>query len=964
MRIYYPSCLYVLYLLLFGACNHPDPRVIDLQGKWQFHIDSQDVGIAEEWYLTEFPEEVKLPGSMKENGKGEIPTLETKWTGSIYDSSFFFNPALEKYRQKGDIKFPFWLTPNLYYKGAAWYRKQVVVPQSWEDSPILLSLERPHWQTDVWFDDQYVGSQNSLSVAHVFELPANIRPGVHFISVRVDNRLDKISVGPDSHSVSDHTQGNWNGIVGQMSLRALPEISIADVQVFPDRQNKIVRVKTKIKNSTGTTQKGKLQFTVYPKDLDSTQDKKSLEIDFSVSNDYQVVEAEYSLGEDVLLWDEFNPNLYELKVTLNAKESAIDFQNVIFGVRDFTVSNGGFSINDRPVFLRGTVECNTFPLTGYPPTDVQSWERIFKICKESGLNHMRFHSHCPPEAAFIAADKIGFYLQPEAATWPNHSSSLGDGRPVDQYVLDETERIFKAYGNHPSFVMWAYGNEPRGNYVQFLDQSLKEWKQKDKRRVYTGASIGMSWSIIPESEYLVRSGPRGLPFKKRPNSIFDYYEKIKDETRPYVTHEMGQWCVFPNFKEIAKYTGVYKAKNFELFQEELSRNHMANQAEDFLMASGKLQALCYKAEIEACFRTPGLDGFQLLGLNDFPGQGTALVGMLDVFWDEKGYITKEKISHFCNQTVPLSIMDKFVFSNNEAFNVKVKVAHFGAQPLVDASSGYSIFNQHGDTLDTGFFNQPNIPIGNETVLGEIGYDLSKVKTATKCKLEVFVNNYTNSWDFWVYPEKLPQIKHDSIYYTNKLDDQARMILENGGKVFLDASGEIENGKDVKAYFTPVFWNTSWFKMRPPHTLGILVENDHPAFADFPTDFHSDYQWWEILNGQQVINIDAFPVDFKPLVQPIDTWFLNRRLAQLFEARVGNGKLMVSSLNHENMKEAGSASAQLLYSISKYMNSDQFKPVSKLDYEVVHELFEKKERETVNLYTRSGPDELKPDKVKK
>ncbi|HKJ42296.1 MAG TPA: hypothetical protein VKA27_09375, partial [Sunxiuqinia sp.] len=529
----------------------------------------------------------------------------------------------------------------------------------------------------------------------------------------------------------------------------------------------------------------------------------------------------------------------------------------------------------------------------------------------------------------------------------------------DHYLSEETARIFKAYGNHPSFVMWAFGNEPRGNYVSYLGKELKYWEAKDQRRVYTGASIGMHWTIIPESQYLVRSGPRGLPFKRQPNSTFNFEKKVTDEPRPYVTHEMGQWCVFPDFSEIRKYTGVYKAKNFELFREDLADHHMADQAHDFLMASGKLQALCYKAEIEAALRTPDLNGFQLLGLNDFPGQGTALVGMLNVFWQEKGYITKEEISHFCNQTVPLAELDKFVFTNDETFHARIQVAHFGEEPLTKVACSCLFENEQGDSLAGLPIGHQYIPIGRSKI-GTIDFDLSQFKKATKCRLVVRVGQFENSWNFWVFPREQPELKEDDIYYSTQLDDKTEQVLKNGGKVFLNVAGKVEDGKDIVAYFTPVFWNTSWFKMRPPHTLGILVQNKHPAFANFPTSYHSDYQWWDILNDQQIMDIDSFPAGFKPLVQPIDTWFLNRRLAQLFEARIGKGKIIVSSLNLGNDAANDPASKQLYFSIRKYMNSDQFNPKDKLDLAVVKELFEKKDRPKVNFYTKSGPDELMPD----
>ena len=142
-------------------------------------------------------------------------------------------------------------------------------------------------------------------------------------------------------------------------------------------------------------------------------------------------------------------------------------------------------------------------------------------------------------------------------------------------------------------------------------------------------------------------------------------------------------------------------------------------------------------------------------------------------------------------------------------------------------------------------------------------------------------------------------------------------------------------------FTPVFWNTSWFKMRPPHTLGILLDPANPAFKDFPTSYHSDFQWWEILDKAQPMHLEDFPKNFRPLVQPIDTWFLNRRLALIFEARVGKGRLLVSSANlspDQPDQAVRPAASQLYYSLQKYMLSAYFHPAATVGFDVIKDLF--------------------------
>ena len=951
---------FLIILFVAGCSQSANDNEISLAGEWQFKIDPDDIGIKESWYKTALNDTVNLPGAMRDNNKGDELSVDTKWTGSIYDSSWYFRPDMAKYREKDNLKFPFWLTPNKHYIGAAWYQREVEIPAKWEGREIELFLERPHWETTLWIDSIKIGMQNSLCVPHEYDLSKVLTPGRHIISLRIDNRIKDINVGPDSHSITDQTQGNWNGIIGDISLKAGSPVFIADIKLFPDIEKKSVKAEITLNNTLEKDVSAKIELDAKSFNSQTDQNVEALTKEITVKKGKSNIEIIYPMGEDVQLWDEFDPALYSMTAALSDELGNKDEEEVQFGMRSFAVDGTRFEVNNHPVFLRGTVENCVFPITGYPPMDVVSWEKVFAICKSYGLNHMRFHSWCPPEAAFEAADKMGFYLQVEGPSWANHGVKLGDGLPIDQYIYDELDRIIDAYGNHPSFCMLAYGNEPAGgNQAEYLGKLVNYLKAKDSRRVYTSASIGKSWPLVPESEFIVRSEPRGLPWRERPESMFDYSKRIEQYTVPYVVHEMGQHCAYPNFKEIDKYTGVYKARNFELFKEELEKYHMGDQAEDFLMASGKLQLLCYKAEIEAALRTQNLAGIQLLSLNDYSGQGTALVGVLDAFWDEKGYVTAQEFRQFFGQTVPLARIPKFVFQNNETFHADIEVAHFGSKPLENIAAQWKVTDTSGTIITQGTLDKRDIPIDNRISLGAVDIQLSKISKAEKLKLEVAIDNHINNWDFWVYPAELPAVNKDDIYFCNKLDKKAEDILKDGGKVFLHADGIVENGKDVVQYFNPVFWNTSWFKMRPPHTTGILCNPAHPAFKDFPTEYYSNLQWWEILDRQPVMNLEFFPTEFKPLIQPIDTWFFNRRLAVLFEAQVGKGKIMVCSSDLQNNLDERPAARQLLFSLTKYMSSDQFKPKYKVDYATIAELFEKKERPVINLYTKQSTDDLQP-----
>ena len=931
-----------------------------LSGKWNFQIDREDAGMKEQWFNKSLDESINLPGSMPEKLKGDNVTARTQWTGSLYDSSYYFNPYMEKYRIEGQVKLPFFLTPDKHYVGVAWYQKKVTIPSDWKGERILLFLERPHIETTVWVNTKEIGMQNSLCVPHVYDLTSAVTPGKPCrITIRVDNRIKEINVGPDSHSITDQTQGNWNGIVGKIELQTTPKVYFDDIQVYPDLSHGKALVRMNVKSSSSA--KGEITLSAESFNTDTRHNVLPVQQTFRIQAGDNRVEMELPMGKDFLTWDEFNPALYKLTATLNSGKQS-EKKQVQFGMRDFKIEGKWFYVNGRKTMLRGTVENCDFPLTGYAPMDVASWERVFRICRNYGLNHMRFHSSCPPEAAFIAADLVGFYLQPEGPSWPNHGPRLGNGQPIDKYLMDETIALTKEYGNYASYCMLACGNEPSGRWVEWVTKFVEYWEKKDPRHVYTGASVGNGWQWQPRNQYHVKAGARGLAWsKKQPSTQDDYrFQNHLDTVRqPYVSHETGQWCAFPNFNEIRKYTGVNKAKNFEIFKDILADNHMSDQAHLFMMASGKLQALCYKYEIEKTLRTPDYAGFQLLALNDYSGQGTALVGVLDVFFEEKGYINSAEWRRFCSPTVPLMRTDKFVYNNKEILKADIEIAHFGAEALKQAEIVYTLKDEYGKVYAQGTLATQDIPVGNLNLTGSFEFPLTDIQEAKKLNLEIRImgTEAVNDWNFWVYPAQVT-IAEGKVYTTDTLDSKALEILQNGGNVLITAAGKVSYGKEVVQQFTPVFWNTSWFKMRPPHTTGILVNPKHPLFRQFPTEYHSNLQWWELLNRAQVMQFTHFPPAFQPTVQSIDTWFISRKIGMLFEANVLNGKVLMTSMDITSQPEKRIVARQMHKAILDYMNSDQFRPQFTVTPQQISELFTKTAGD-IKSYTNDSPDELKP-----
>ena len=947
--------------LQFGAPGMCADGAVSLEGQWRFQLDRADAGVGERWFERKLSGKIKLPGSLPAQGIGDDVTVDTEWTGGIVDKSWFTAPEYAKYREPGNVKLPFWLQPEKYYAGAAWFQRDIEVPKAWEGLTVELSLERPHWETRVWVDDKLIGSNNALATLHGYEL-GRLSPGKHTLTIRVDNRM-VVDIGENSHSVSDHTQGNWNGIVGRIELRARPRIWISRQRILP-RNDGTVCVEVILRNTLFDPASGTIQVVVRRKSIGTILGKGSAQFSYGrglipdgrhIFTTHAMEKVIVKLDKPPKLWSEFSPELYEVETKLIAQGGEqTDVALETFGFREIGTQGTQFVMNGRKIFIRGTLDCCIFPKTGHPPTDVAEWKRIIGVAKAHGLNLIRFHSWCPPEAAFVAADEMGFYFHVECSSWPNQSAALGDGQPVDQWLYDEADRILRYYGNHPSLVLILHGNEPGGkNHKAYLAKWVEHFKAKDPRRLW---SSGAGWPELPENQWHCVPQPRiqawggGLKSRinaKPPETRTDYTDFIGKRTVPVVSHEIGQWCVYPNFDEIKKYTGYLKPKNFEVFRDKLKERGMHDLARKFLLASGKLQTLCYKEEIESALRTPGMGGFELLDLHDFPGQGTALVGVLDPFWESKGYVTSREYSRFCNSAVPLARMNKRVFTTDEKLEADIEVAHFGPAPMKDAVVSWKLVGDDGRVVASGKLPARTLPVDNGIALDGVSVELKNVPAPARYKIVVKIEHasslssrgkadrqdacptFENDWDVWVYPPKVETQPPRDVKIVDDLNADALAALVAGGKVLLMIPPKrVKNADKDKVVlgFSSIFWNTAWTRRQPPTTLGILCDPKHPALASFPTDYHSNWQWWYLITRAGAMILDDLPPALRPTVQVIDDWFTARKLGLVFEARLGKGKLLVCSIDLKNDLEANPVARQMLHSLLGYMGGKHFNPV--------------------------------------
>ena len=883
--------------LLSWALNPVNGQELDLSGNWSVVL--QDPAFVGQTY------DIYLPGTTDAAGIGYPDTLKT---------------ALERTQLLH-------LTRKHSYVGKAVYTRRFTLGKEWSGKELDLTLERVLWTSRVWIDGRQMGgSCRSLVTPHIHRLPP-LTPGEHTLSVEVDNskQLD-ISSGDQGISYTNDTQVIWNGILGQISLKAVDGTRIERVEVYPDVQTMTAKALVFLE---GNARGGRLTVR--------TSSGRSVSRRVGGGIDSVMVWLDM---RDAPIWSEFSPQICSLNVEFRSGRVR-DQKEVRFGMRQIRADDSRILVNDVPVFLRGTLECCVFPLTGTPPTDEAGWEKVFQAARQWGLNHLRFHSWCPPDAAFRVADRLGFYLSVELPVWV---TNLGPNPAVKTFMEEEAEQILRHYGNHPSFCMLSNGNELQRDFV-FLNALTARLKARDPRHLYTTTSYtferGHGTQNEPEDQYFVTQRTRDGWV--RGQGVFDVevpaFNKNYDASMgcvsvPLVTHEIGQYAVYPDLKEIDRYTGTLIPHNFEAIRDDLSRKGLLDRAEDYLQASGQLGARLYKEEIERAMKTRGISGYQLLGLQDFPGQGTALVGLVNAFWESKGIVSPEWFKQFCSSVVLLADFDKAVWTSEEKLAFDIKIANYAPETLRGRILHWQLLRADGSEYAAGEIPVGEVPCGEVMRVGGVQINLQNVSKAEKLSFQLHIDDteYRNAWDVWVYPSGL-QPESGAVLLT---DDLARALqaLEQGRKVLLSPRQGTLKGLEGK--YVPVFWSPIHFP-RQAGTMGLICDPSHPAFRSFPTDFFADWQWWRLCKRSTVLAVDVLP-GITPIVEAIDNFANNRRLATVFEARCGEGCLLFSSIDLLSDGAESPEIQQFLCSLLDYMNLADFSPSGRTDSADIRALF--------------------------
>ena len=674
----------------------------------------------------------------------------------------------------------------------------------------------------------------------------------------------------------------------------------------------------------------------------------------------QVYGSSHAYTEDTQT--NWNGIIGEIRLEVKSEERRVKNSNVLPDfAKDFHIKGAHFYANGHRIFLRGKHDAAVWPLTGHVEMSVEGWMKYLGTCKEYGINHVRFHSWCPPEAAFVAADSLGIYLQPELPFWGSFDKK--DERLM-AFLHQEGENILREYGHHPSFRMMALGNELWGD-IDKMKEFVDDFRKIAPDKYYTfGSNYYLGYQGIKEGmDYFTTCRIGGEGWGKynthtrgsfsfadaydggminhfHPNSTMNFDEACDKAGIPIISHETGQFQTYPDYREIKKYTGVLHPYNFEVFRRRLAAAGMLSQADDFHKASGLWSVKLYKADIEMDLRTRNMAGFQLLDIQDYPGQGSAFVGILDAFMESKGITTSEEWRQWCSPVVPLLEMKKFCFEDGEKIQAKVKVANYGGTSLYGKKLMWKIGDAEG-VMNIFTYDEGLIDVG---ILDE---EISADKPA---KLNVSLNiegtEARNSYELWVYPKKALEKK--GIIIARDLNQEVVKVLEKGGKVLWMPDSLPYT---VGGLFQTDYWNYRMFKTIcennkkkvSPGTLGILTNPEHPIFKGFPTEMHTNWQWFPVIKESHPLVLDNFAKDYRPIVQVIDNIERNHKLGLVMEWKVGAGKLLVCMSDLE--KAAKYPEGKAFYqSVIDYMRSADFNPSAEITVDELKKKLAEKPRQ--------------------
>lgn len=866
----------------------------DLSGEWTVTIGDGTV----------YP--VTIPGTLDESGIGhaDVPSEPFDQGGNkIVD----LRPWATR------------LTRNRTFEGPACYSRDLPAIPAHDGDRLFLVIERSR-MVRLLMDGEEVRHHLpwSLITPHVFEITDKITEGSR-LTVICDNSYPGMERKGILHSstATDETQTNWNGLLGNVSIVRMPDVFISGIRVFPHLHGHSADIEVDIdaaRDFSGRLDLSSAAFARRSVSIDVAAPRRVQDLETGEDCPVTTVHADdIQLSSSVRAWDIGHGNLYTLSACLHGNDGVsaddVSTADVRFGIRDFGGdAQGRLTINGRRFFLRSEANCAEFPETGYPPMDRDSWARILERYRSYGVNCVRFHSHTPPQAAFEVADEMGMLIQSELSYWNPDEAFVDTASYV--YARQEICATLRYLADHPSFVMLTLGNElggPEPGRTR-MSRILEAGRKVDPTRLlaissnpfYGGrgpdpsSDFYSSQAVYDQMLRATSANRAGYLDNEYPSANHSFDRAMATirrhgYTKPVFGFEVGQYEILPDFSELPLFRGITDPANYRIIRDRVEHAGLMDSWPRYVEATGEIALQCYREETEAVLRTKGMSGLSILGLQDFPGQGTALVGMLNAHLEPKPFpfARPERFRKFFADRLPLVLLDKYTYTAGETLSADVEIANYGDSDLAGQAS-YSldpaVSGQSGIRPFTGSFDRQVAPCGQPTPVGTLSFQLPRVTRATEFTLTIRFGDCSNSYPIWVYPDT--DYRSQDVVFADHMhmDRTVKDVLDQGGKVYISPhSTEEALPRSVRCQYATDFWSVGSFPQQSG-TMGQLIQADHPLFDEFPTKPWSTWQWWPMASQRAMI----LPKRLHPIITEMDSYAYLRPMAQLFEARCGRG----------------------------------------------------------------------------
>ena len=942
--------------ILLLAHAAPAAEMVSLNGDWDFTYTASSAA--------EVPE---LPPPAAFDVKARVPGC---WDDQL--------DRFEKATWWPKASFRTTIAPVRYLSGVGWYWRSIDAPADWRGRAARLTIGWAVSEIHVWLNHEHVGSYDyGVYTPYSVDVTPHLRPGqTNELVISVDNTR-----GFTGGWAYLGNAGKASGITRPVTLEvAAGPGRIEDVYIRPGASLEEVVWQVDL-SAMARAPESKLRWQV----LSAGQQDILKEGTVSVPEFTRGHSLTWRARVDgIKPWSDRRPNLYWTRLRwVMAHGKPWDERRQRFGLRRWTYEGRKLKLNGRPIYLRGEFGAYYFPVHCSTPTSKDYWLWHIKRAKQIGMNYLNFAARVCPTELLEAADELGMVVQ-----CGDHMTVLKQHRDCYREVW---EPIVRWTRQHPSMCFYGFGGE-RNYYEGIIEQYQK---QHDLIKSLHPECMVMPQQAIRGIDYSFdEKGSKELTPKPFPHhaqrlarytkacDLFGHYsggafgytyfhtpwremeQRFTVYTRPLVSHELFMAASYLDPDNAAKYTGRVPPYLYTKLNDDLTEAGLLDRWRTYHLNSSRLQGLCKKYCVEKTRKCDGLAGYEYLGMTDQHFTPHYTTGILDEFLQLKPGDTVEGILRYNGESVLLlDFPGEFpgrctagsinrCYWAGDRFAATAMVSLYGERPLTKGKLAWAL--RRGDEIvQDGDAQVVDAANGRVTEIHSIEIGWPSVKRTTKLNLEVRLtgsgHDLRNDWDFWVFP-RLPvtRVAATTDETSGKLlGDRCERVKESAAKLWVVSRigvreiGHLTNGGDVLLLGTkPFTTHAAWRTFRPGlgarlhHNVGTVIAQ-HPIFKHLPHEGWGDWHFCPLIEGAPCIMFDAdLQTEFDPILEIVSSAGSVRKQAAIFEKRVGSGRLMVSTCF---LDRSNPACVALMDSILSYVQSDGFRPATKLDGSTLKEL---------------------------